>query len=77
MTFTNVLESQIKFLIYVESKAGSGTTLCLIMQTIKSSQIESEKPLQCIIYQGSVDCEVKVWWYRADLGTYEGVVLFH
>ena len=35
MTFTNVLESQIKFLIYVEFKAGSGTTLCLIMQTIK------------------------------------------
>ena len=35
MTFTNVLESQIKFLICVESKAGSGTPLCLTMQTIK------------------------------------------
>ena len=35
MTFTNDLENQIKFLICLESKAGSGTSLCLMMQTIK------------------------------------------
>ena len=28
MTFTNDLENQIKFLICLESKAGSGTSLC-------------------------------------------------
>ena len=42
MTFTNDLENQIKFLICLESKAGSGTSLCLMMQTIK---IESKQPL--------------------------------
>ena len=35
MTFTNDLENQIKFLICLESKAGSWTSLCLMMQTIK------------------------------------------
>ena len=35
MTFTNDLENQIKFLICLESKAGSGTSLCLMMQTIR------------------------------------------
>ena len=34
LTFTNDLENQIKFLICLESKAGSGTSLCLMMQTI-------------------------------------------
>ena len=35
LTFTNDLETQNKFLICLESKAGSGTSLCLMMQTIK------------------------------------------
>ena len=33
MTSTNDLESQLKFLACLESKAGSGTPLCLTMQT--------------------------------------------
>ena len=52
MTFTNGLESEIKLLICVESKASSGTPLCLILQTIKnwSNQIESEQPFLFTVY---------------------------
>ena len=34
-TFTNVLESEIKLLICLESKAGSGTPLCLTLHADK------------------------------------------
>ena len=43
MTFINVLESQIKLLICVESKAGSGTPLRLTMHADKWEETEVTK----------------------------------
>ena len=59
MTFTNVMESQIKFLICLEPKADSGTPLCLkCMQTRGNwgNQIESK---QLFIFYSEIDINGK------------------
>ena len=43
MTFTNVLESQIKLLICLESKAGSGTPLAVFNNACRQEETEVTK----------------------------------
>ena len=60
MTFANVLESQVKCL---ESKAGSGTPLCLIMHTDKGKSEVTELSQSKLSFYSDM-YSIYGWWCR-------------